>query len=93
MPVLLMPPPLPINAPFEMVTPVMLAVTPVPTENTSTVLLPLTVRRLAPGPSITSGPAVSDSVSVLESLMVCAEPKTIGSNSMTLPSVFGLALA
>ena len=70
-----------------------MAVTPLETENTSTALLPLTVTRFAPGPLITSGPAVSDSVSVLDSVIVCGEPKTVGSNWIRLPSVFGLALA
>ena len=79
--------------PFEIVRPVIVAVTPPETENTPTALLPLTVSRFAPGPLITSGPAVSERVSVLESVMVCGVPKTVGSNSITLPSVFGLALA
>ena len=76
-----------------MVRPVRIAVTPVEIESTSTALLPLTVTRLAPGPLITSGPAVSERVSVLESLIVCGVPKTVGSKSITLPSGFGFPFA
>jgi hypothetical protein len=75
------------------VRPVSVAFTPLETENTSTALLPLTVTRLAPGPLITSGPAVSESVSVLESVIVCGVPKTVGSNWIRLPSALGLELA
>jgi len=63
-----------------MVTPVRLAVTPLATENTSTALLPLTVTTLAPRPSITSGPADSESTSVLLRVIVCGDAKTVGSN-------------
>jgi len=49
-PLLEMPPPLPpLTFPADMVRPEMVAVTP-PTLKTLTVLLPLTVSKLAPGP-------------------------------------------
>jgi len=69
------------------------AVTPLASENTSTALLPLTVTRLAPGPSITSGPAVSESTRVLLRVIVRGDPKTFGSNSISLPAVLLLASA
>ena len=56
----------------------MVAVTPLGTANTPTALLPLTVTRFAAGPLITSGPAVSERVSVPESVMVCGVLKTEG---------------
>ena len=63
--------------------------------NTWTVSLPVILRALAPGPSITSGPAVSAKFNgadrVIES---CVAPvKTLESNSISLPTVFVLALA
>ena len=56
-------------------------------------IVPTDRHEAAPGPSITSVPAVSESVSVLDSVIVFAVPKTVGSNWITLPAVFGLALA
>ena len=57
--------------------------------------LPLTVTMLAPGPSISSGPDGGFNSSVLDSLIVCgvAALKTVGSNSISLPARFVLALA
>ena len=59
-----------------------------------TALLPLIVTTLAPGPSIISGPAVSFSSSVLESLIVCglAALKTVGSNWIRLPGGIGVGV-
>ena len=62
------------------------------TENTRQVF-PLIVTRLAPGPSISSGPAVSLERQRTRRRDGCGVPKTVGSNWITLPSVFGLALA
>jgi len=57
-------------------------------------LLPLTVTTLAPGPSITSGgPAVSESTRVRLRVIVCGDAKTVGSNPISLPAVFGSLLA
>ena len=47
----------------------------------------------APGPSMAIGPDGSDSANVLDSVIVCAEPKTVGSNWITLPARLGLASA
>jgi hypothetical protein len=65
------------------------------TENTSTVSLPVILSALAPGPSITSGPAVSVRSNVVDRVIDnCVVPvKTVGSNSISLPAVFGLELA
>ena len=66
--------------------------TPLSTWNTPTVPPPLIVSSPAPGPSITSGPAVSDRISVPVSVIVCAAAKTDGSNSISLPLVHGIGI-
>ena len=82
--------------PPQMVRPERVAVTSSwDSSNTSTVSLPVIFRALAPGPSITSGPAVSDRFNVADRVIECcvAPVKTVGSNSISLPAVFVLALA
>ena len=65
--------------PSMMLNPDMLTTVPSAMLNTSVVLLPLTVTSPAPGPSITSGPAISDSTKVAPSVIVCGVAKTVGS--------------
>ena len=79
-PSLSIPPPDWLVMPPEMVSPESEAVTPAEISSTPTALLPLIVTMLAPGPSISSGPAVSVSSSVLASLTVCGwiELKIVG---------------
>ena len=70
-PWLLMPPPSWLVLPPQMVRPERLAVVSLETENTWTVSLPVIFRSLAPGPSITSGPAVSDRSNVADRVIDC----------------------
>ena len=56
------------------------AVTLESTKNARKALLTLTVARSAPGPTMTSSPAVSDSSRALLSVIVCGVAKTVGSN-------------
>ena len=70
-----------------------MAVAPRPTENAGAPVCPVTVTRLEPGPSITSGPAVSESVSVPRSAIVWGVEKTFGSKLITLPAGLVRALA
>ncbi len=79
--------------PSMMLRPDMLTTVSTAMLNTSVVLLPLTVTSPAPGPSIMSGPVVSESTRVAPSVIVCGVEKTDESNSISLPSVLVLALA
>ena len=87
------PPPLPVVAPPLIDSPLSVAATPLSTWNTLSVPPPLIVRRPAPGPSITSGPEVSESISVSASVIVWGVENTDGSKPMTVPFVAVLASA
>ncbi len=86
-------PPPSVSEPPLIVRPESDAVTPGSTWNTPTAPPPLIVTSPAPGPSITSAPAVSERISVPVSVIVFAVAKTVGSNSISLPLVPVLALA
>ena len=90
----MMPPPYEFGLdPPEIVTPDSVTTAPPATSSTWTALPPLIVSRFAPGPLITSGPEGSASSSVLDSVIVCGVPKTLGSKLMMLPARLGFASA
>ena len=83
------------NAPFAIVNPVMVTVTPLLTSKTPTWLPPLTVTFEAPGPVITTGTLVLVRLSdprLVESVMVWGWAKTPLVSNRIVSGVAGLGL-